>query len=98
MTVLNLANKTLKPGCMPYIIAEIGVNHEGSIDRAKKLIVLAKDGGADAVKFQSYKAENLASINSPAYWDSKKESTKRKQKKRRRTKKRKNPLRSPKKS
>lgn len=75
MTVLNLGSKTLTYGCLPYIIAEIGVNHEGSIDRAKKLISLAKDGGADAVKFQSYKAENLASINSPAYWDTKKETT-----------------------
>ena len=55
-----------------YIIAEIGVNHEGSLDRAKKLIRLAKDGGADAVKFQTYKADNLASKNSPAYWDTKK--------------------------
>ena len=40
---------------MKYI-AEIGVNHEGSLEKAKELIVLAKTGGADAVKFQSYKA------------------------------------------
>ena len=38
----------------PYIIAEIGVNHEGSMDIAKRLINDAKEGGADAVKFQSY--------------------------------------------
>jgi len=60
---------------MPYIIAEIGVNHEGSMAQAKKLIDLAKEGGADAAKFQSYKANTLASKNSPAYWDTTKEPT-----------------------
>lgn len=54
---------------LPYIIAEIGVNHEGNFDTALKMIDLAKEGGADAVKFQTYKAETLASKNSPAYWD-----------------------------
>jgi len=60
----------------PYIIAEIGVNHEGSMDTAKRLIEEAKKGEADAVKFQTYKAEKLASKESPAYWDTTKESTK----------------------
>ena len=59
----------------PYVIAEIGVNHECSLIRAKKMIRLAKNGGADAVKFQTYKAETLASRYSPAYWDLKKEKT-----------------------
>jgi sialic acid synthase SpsE len=59
----------------PYIIAEIGVNHEGSIELAKELIELAKEGGADAAKFQSYKADTIASRHSPAYWDTTKEST-----------------------
>ena len=53
----------------PYIIAEVGVNHECSIKKAKKMILMAKKGGADAVKFQTYKAELLASKKSPAYWD-----------------------------
>lgn len=60
----------------PYIIAEVGVNHEGSMEKAKFMIEEAKKGGADAVKFQSYKAEKLASKNSPAYWDLNEESTK----------------------
>lgn len=59
----------------PYIIAEIGVNHEGSMDLAKKLIDQAAAGGAHAAKFQSYKASKIASKNSPAYWDQTKEST-----------------------
>jgi len=60
----------------PYIIAEAGVNHEGSFDIAKRLIDEAKEGGADAIKFQTYKAEKIASKNSPSYWDTSKESTK----------------------
>tara|TARA_Y100001970_G_scaffold282676_1_gene396032 strand:+ start:5744 stop:6817 length:1074 start_codon:yes stop_codon:yes gene_type:complete len=59
----------------PYFIAEIGVNHEGSLTKAKELIISAKNGGANAVKFQSYKAEKLTIQNSPAYWDQSEEST-----------------------
>ncbi|QWE27002.1 N-acetylneuraminate synthase family protein [Polynucleobacter sp. AP-Ainpum-60-G11] len=66
------AVKRLTP---PYVIAEIGVNHEGSIEKAIKMIDDAKKGGANAVKFQSYKAQTLASKNSPAYWDTTKEPT-----------------------
>ena len=60
----------------PYIIAEAGVNHEGSIDLAKRLIYEAKEGGANAIKFQTYKASTLACKNSPSYWDLSKEKTK----------------------
>jgi len=45
------------------------------MDTAKRLIALAQKGGADAIKFQSYKAGTLASQNSPAYWDLAKEPT-----------------------
>jgi len=46
-----------------FIIAEAGVNHNGSIDLAKKLIDAASNSGADAVKFQTFKAENLVVKN-----------------------------------
>ncbi|WP_417440095.1 N-acetylneuraminate synthase family protein [Idiomarina abyssalis] len=59
----------------PYIIAEIGVNHEGSMETAKRLIDEAVEGGAHAAKFQSYKAGKIASKHSPAYWDQTKEAT-----------------------
>jgi len=59
----------------PYIIAEVGVNHEGSMKLACQLIDHAAEAGAHAVKFQSYKADKLASKISPAYWDTSKEPT-----------------------
>lgn len=59
----------------PYIIAEAGVNHEGDMETAKRLIEEAREGGAHAIKFQSYKAGTLASKDSPAYWDTSKEPT-----------------------
>ncbi len=42
-----------------FIIAEIGVNHNGSLDTAKKLIDAAVEAGADAVKFQTFKADDM---------------------------------------
>lgn len=59
----------------PYIIAEAGVNHEGSMELAKRLIDEAAEGGAHAIKFQTYKAETIASKDSPYYWDISKEPT-----------------------
>jgi N-acetylneuraminate synthase len=59
----------------PVIIAEAGVNHEGSMELAKRLIDEAAEAGADAIKFQTYKAETIASKYSPAYWDTSKEPT-----------------------
>ena len=53
---LNFKNKT-------FIIAEIGVNHNGSLSIAKKLILAGKNAGADAVKFQNFTAEKLVTIN-----------------------------------
>lgn len=46
-----------------FIIAEAGVNHNGSIELAKKLIDVAVQAGVDAVKFQTFKTENLVSKN-----------------------------------
>ena len=48
-----------------FIIAEAGVNHNGSIDLAKQMIDVALEAGADAVKFQTFKTKNLVSKNAP---------------------------------
>lgn len=48
-----------------YIIAEAGVNHNGSLQMAKELIDAAAEAGADAIKFQSFTAERLVTINAP---------------------------------
>lgn len=68
----------------PYVIAEIGVNYYDTaqkenitpLEAAKKYVKAAAEAGVDAVKFQTYKAETIASKNSPAYWDLVEEPTK----------------------
>lgn len=50
---------------MTYVIAEAGVNHNGDIKLAEKLIKVASESGADAIKFQAWKAENLVTYNAP---------------------------------
>ena len=48
-----------------YFIAEIGVNHNGSLSLAKKMVDSAKKSGADAVKFQTFKADDLVTPKTP---------------------------------
>lgn len=67
----------------PFVIAEIGVNFYeiakkeqiDPLNAVKMMVTAAADAGADAVKFQTYKAEKLASRYSPAYWNISKENT-----------------------
>lgn len=74
---MNIFNK------QPFLIGEIGVNfydiakkeNISDLDAAKIMIKQAKDCGIDAVKFQSYKAETIASKSSSSYWDLSEEST-----------------------
>ena len=48
-----------------FFIAEIGVNHCGNINLAKKMVLAAKKAGADAVKFQTFKATSLVTPDTP---------------------------------
>ena len=59
MKTIKIGDRFIGPGYPTYIIAEIGSNFDGNFEQAKMLINLAKECGADAVKFQSFKAENI---------------------------------------
>jgi N,N'-diacetyllegionaminate synthase len=61
MENLIIKGRLVGPGQNPYIIAEIGSNHNGDIDLCKKIIDAAKTCGADAVKLQSWNKESLIS-------------------------------------
>lgn len=52
-------NKEVFNYCKPYIIAELGSNHNGDMELAKKLIIEAKESGADCVKFQSWSKDTI---------------------------------------
>ena len=73
--LFSAGRKRSELALFPYVIAEAGVNHEGDLNVAFRLIDEAAEAGADAIKFQTYKANTLASKYSPAYWDITKETT-----------------------
>ena len=50
-----------------YVVAEIGLNHNGNVDTAKRLIASAGETGVDAVKFQTYQTEKRVPRSSPIY-------------------------------
>ncbi|MDD3803234.1 MAG: N-acetylneuraminate synthase family protein [bacterium] len=56
--ILKIKNRVISKQS-PFIIAEAGINHNGDIKLAKELISKAKESGADCIKFQTYKTENL---------------------------------------
>ena len=60
MAKLNLDIHTSKSS-PTYFIADIAANHDGSLERATKLVYLAAEAGADAAKFQNFKAETIVS-------------------------------------
>ena len=60
-SVLNIQNKKIGRDFPVYFIADIAANHDGDLGRAKNLIYKAADAGADAAKFQHFKAETIVS-------------------------------------
>lgn len=51
--------KVVGPGSRVFVVAEIGINHNGSVNQAEKLIDAAAEAGADAVKFQTFRVDRL---------------------------------------
>ena len=62
---VKIRGRWVGPGHPVYIIAEAGVNHNGDLATACRLVDVAAEAGADAVKFQTFKAENLATLTAP---------------------------------
>lgn len=61
MTTFKIGNRDIGPGEPTYFIADIAANHDGDLDRALQLMTLSKDAGADAAKFQHFRAEQIVS-------------------------------------
>lgn len=55
-----IANKTISERSSPFVIAEAGVNHNGRLDLALRMVDVAAAAGADAIKFQTFRAQDLA--------------------------------------
>ena len=58
---LKIGNKFIGDGHPTYVVAEIGINHNGELENAKKMIDAAKHAGVDAVKFQKRTPEIVCS-------------------------------------
>ena len=61
MPEIQIAERLIGDGHPTYFIADIGANHDGQLERAKTLIRLAKEAGADAAKFQNFQAAKIVS-------------------------------------
>lgn len=59
MKDVNIAGRLIGLSHPPYIVAEMSGNHNGSLDRALKIVLAAKDCGADAIKLQTYRGETM---------------------------------------
>lgn len=60
---MKIGNREITKNGKPYFIADIAANHDGDLQRAFKLIELAKEAGADVAKFQNFKAKTIVSRN-----------------------------------
>src|SRR3954464_9044533 len=65
VTTVEIAGHEIGAGRPCFIIAEAGVNHNGSIETAKQLIDAAARAGADAIKFQTFQADKLVTKTAP---------------------------------
>ena len=67
MKQIKLNNHIIAKGKPPFIIAEVGINHNGDIKNALKMIDIAKSSAVNAIKFQTFKASELISDHNQKY-------------------------------
>ena len=68
MKEIDFGGRVIGESHPAFVIAEAGVNHNGDMELGQRLIREAKESGADAIKFQSYKAEKISTRSAPRYW------------------------------
>lgn len=68
MKEIDFGGRTIGEGHPAFVIAEAGVNHNGDLELGRRLIREAKLAGADAIKFQTYKAGKISTRTAPRYW------------------------------
>ncbi len=64
---IKIGERLVGAGKPTFIVAEIGINHNGDMNLAARMISIAAEVGADAIKFQAYQAGQLVSVSHPAY-------------------------------
>ena len=65
MPSLEIGDKVIDADSPVFVIAEAGINHNGSVDMAMRMIDVAAEAGVDCVKFQTYRTENLLTPAAP---------------------------------
>jgi sialic acid synthase SpsE len=68
MKEIDFGGRLIGEGHPAFVIAEAGVNHNGDLELGRALIREARSAGADAIKFQSYKAGKISTRTAPRYW------------------------------
>jgi N,N'-diacetyllegionaminate synthase len=65
VAAIDVAGRKIGPGQLCFIIAEAGVNHNGDLEMARQMVEVAAQAGADAIKFQTFKAKRLVTRQAP---------------------------------
>lgn len=67
MRLIRIADSLIGDGHPPFVVGEVGLNHNGSVDRALGLVHVAKQSGCDAVKFGTFRASEFCKPDDPLF-------------------------------